>query len=161
MYRVAYSWTHDSHLACDLVQETIARCLKHSAIFRNNDDVRIWLYKVLKNCWRDHLRSKRHQHSDITDFELESDSNPETEHYRYQVIVQLQNAFRKMTSEHREIISLVVIEGFSYEDVAQILEIPTGTVMSRVSRARESLRKLLKQVNYPDTKNSPAMWRVK
>lgn len=160
LYRVAYSWTHDNALACDLVQETITRSLKHTNKFSTKEDTRIWLFKVLKNCWRDHLRKQKNQ-IDISDVELESNTNLEEEHHKNQIVQQVRSAFNNMTMEHREIISLVVMEGFSYEAVANILDIPTGTVMSRLSRARQSLRKHLKEINFPDENFSPTLWRVK
>lgn len=160
LYRVAYAWTHDNALACDLVQETIARCLKNSSIFTNKEELRIWLFKVMKNCWRDHLRRQKPQ-IDIAEVELHAATNLEQEHYRQQVIILVTKAFRLMSPDHREVLSLVVMEDFSYEEVAKILDIPAGTVMSRVSRARNSLREHLKDIDLPEGSTSSTLWRVK
>ena len=160
MYRLAYAWTHDNALASDLVQETITRCLKNSAKFTNTEDVRIWLFKVMKNCWRDHLRKQKPQ-VDIQDIEIQGSTNLEHEHYRNQIMRHVKKAFKLLSTEHREILSLVVMEEFSYEMVAEILDIPTGTVMSRVSRARHSLRGHLHDGGFTQENSESTLWRVK
>jgi len=160
MYRLAYAWTHDNSIASDLVQETISRCLKNSEKFSNKEDVRIWLFKVMKNCWRDHLR-KQKPHVDINDIDIVDTTNLEHEHYRNQIMRHVKKAFKLLSQEHREILSLVVMEGFSYEATAEILKIPTGTVMSRVSRARNSLRHHLQEGGFPQENSESTLWRVK
>jgi len=159
LYKVAYAWTHDQALSADLVQETITRCLRSSDKFQNEEDLRIWLFKVLRNCWRDDLRRRKPQ-VDINDCDLHANHDLESQHHILQVMTHVTDAFQTMTIEHREILSLIVIEGFSYEAAAKILEIPTGTVMSRVSRARKNLRELLKDIDFPDSM-STTLWRVK
>ena len=159
LYRVAYTWTHDRNLAADLVQETITRCLKNTEKFTQVEDVTIWLFTVLRNCWRDHLRKNKPQvEFDFT--ELVDSMTPELNYYQNQLKKQLAAAFGRLSHEHREILSLVAIEGFSYETVAKILGIPTGTVMSRISRARQSLKEQLSELDLPDATTS-TLWRVK
>lgn len=159
LYKVAYAWSHDQALSADLVQETISRCLRCSDKFQNEEEQRIWLFKVLRNCWRDDLRRRKPQ-VDINDIELQANNDLESQHHVAQVMTHVTNAFKTMTIEHREILSLIVIEGFSYEAAAKILDIPTGTVMSRVSRARKTLRDQLKDIDFPDGM-STTLWRVK
>ncbi len=159
LYKVAYAWSHDHALSADLVQETITRCLRSSDKFTNEEELRIWLFKVLRNCWRDDLR-RRKPNVDIHDTDLQTDHDLESQHHIRQVMSHVTDAFQKMTIEHREILSLIVIEGFSYEAAANILDIPTGTVMSRVSRARNNLREQLKDIDFPDSV-STTLWRVK
>ena len=159
LYRAAYAWSHDPALSADLVQETITRCIRSSDKFQNEEEQRIWLFTVLRNCWRDDLRRRKPQ-VDINDVELYASTDVESQHHITQVMTHVKTAFQKMTLEHREILSLVVIEGFSYEAVAKILEIPTGTVMSRISRARNTLREKLKDIDLPDGV-STTLWRVK
>ncbi len=159
LYKVAYAWTHDNALASDLVQETITRSLRNKEKFTNSTELKIWLFKVLRNCWRDHLRRQKPE-VDIHNIDLHANTNVENEYHRHQVMTHVSNAFRRMSLEQREILSLIVIEGFSYEATAKILDIPTGTVMSRVSRARNTLREYLKDIDLPDGM-SPTLWRVK
>ncbi len=159
LYKVAYAWSHDRALSADLVQETITRCLHRPEKFQNEDELKIWLFKVLRNCWRDDLRRRKPQ-VDINEVELHASNDPESQHHITQVMTHVTKAFQAMTIEHREILSLIVIEGFSYEAAAKILEIPTGTVMSRVSRARKTLRDQLKDIDFPDNV-TPTLWRVK
>lgn len=159
LYRVAYAWTHDSHLAADLVQETLARCLQNARKFTQADDVTIWLFKVMKNCWTDHLRQLKPQ-VNIQDVELQASHSLEDEHHLNQILRHVQRAMRHMNLEHREILSLVVMQNFSYEEIARILDVPVGTVMSRLSRARNRLRELLKDIDIPNA-NTATLWRVK
>jgi len=159
LYKVAYSWTHDNALSSDLVQETITRCLRNPEKFASPEELKIWLFTVLRNCWRDHLRRQKPQ-VDIYDIELRDTTDLEKEHHLHQVMSHVKNAFRCMSLEQREVLSLVVIEEFSYEATAKILDIPTGTVMSRVSRARKTLRNQLKDIDLPDG-ISTTLWRVK
>jgi RNA polymerase sigma-70 factor (ECF subfamily) len=158
-YRVAYAWCHDSDLASDLVQETISRCLKHKHKFKSPEDVRLWLFKVLANCWRDHLRRQK-PHIDIDDITLRGKSDVESEHYRDQILFHVNKAYEALTQEQRQVLTLVVIEGFSYVEVANILEIPTGTVMSRLCRARSRLKELMADV-YPSDGATTKLWRIK
>ena len=158
-YRVAYAWCHDSDLASDLVQEAITRCLKHKHKFNTPEDVRLWLFKVLANCWRDHLRRQKN-HIDIPDLNLQSNTDVESEHYRDQVIFHMKKAYDALGQDQREVLTLVVIEGFSYIEVANILDIPTGTVMSRLCRARSRLKELMADV-YPSDGPTTKVWRIK
>ena len=105
-----------------------------------------WLFSILANCWRDHLRRQRptetlgeqHMELDCTD-----DDTPELLSHREQIIARVRSAIGKLSHEHREIITLIDISGTSYKDAATVLEIPVGTVMSRLCRARQHLQRLL------------------
>ncbi len=159
LYRVAYIWTHDSDLASDLVQETIARCLKSRKKFEDKKLLRAWLFRVMSNYWHDHFRRKKDT-VDVDTTMLYATTNIENEHYQLQLMNQVSQSFEKLKIEFREVLSLVVIEGMSYEDVSNILNIPIGTVMSRVSRARAQLKDLLKDIKIAKN-NSDNVWRIK
>ncbi len=159
LYRVAYIWTRDSELASDLVQETIARCLKNRKKFENKKLLRSWSFRVMSSYWHDHFRRK----NDAVNFEtimLYSTTNIENEHYQLQLMKQVSQLFEKLKIEFREVLSLVVVEGVSYEEVSKILDISIGTVMSRVSRARAELKGLLKDIKVAK-KNTGNIWRIK
>jgi RNA polymerase sigma-70 factor (ECF subfamily) len=142
MYRVSFSWCHDPELSADLVQESIEAALINQYKITDAEHLKKWLFTVLVNKWRDHCRKYRH-HSDIDDVVLAHENTPETEHQNNESIKHLYKAMSLISVEQREVLSLVALEGFSYEEVASILDIPAGTVMSRLCRARKQLRELL------------------
>lgn len=139
LYRIAYSWCHNAALADDLVQEALTKALKNSSQLREQQTLRAWLYRILTNCWRDHFRRSRDT-LDIDDVVLVESDTPDRCHDRQQVIDRVRNAIARLPMGQRQVISLVDLEGCSYIEVAQVLDIPIGTVMSRLSRARKALK---------------------
>ena len=146
MYRVCFSWSHDPELSADLVQESIEAALINQGKITDAAHLKKWLFTVLVNKWRDHCRKYRH-HSDIDDVLLMHENTPEKAHQNNESIQQMYKAMSQISMEQREVLSLIALEGFSYDQVANILDIPAGTVMSRLCRARKQLRELL---NKPD-----------
>jgi RNA polymerase sigma-70 factor (ECF subfamily) len=144
LYRIAYSWCHNPALSDDLVQETLAKALKNSSQLRDPKTIKAWLYRILSNCWRDHFRRSRDT-VDIDDVVLVERDTPDMQHDRQQVIQRVRNAIAYLPMGQRQVITLVDLEGCSYIEVAQILEVPIGTVMSRLSRARTALKERLLQ----------------
>jgi RNA polymerase sigma-70 factor (ECF subfamily) len=152
LYRIAYSWCHNPALADDLVQETIAKALKNSSQLRDPKTLKAWLYRILSNCWRDHFRRSRDT-VDIDDVVLVERETPDISHDRNQVIQRVRNAIAMLPMGQRQVISLVDLEGCSYIEVAQILDVPIGTVMSRLSRARKALKERLLEAEVQSTPN--------
>ena len=160
LHRVAYTWCQDKVLADDLVQEALTKGFKGLRTLRNVKAMDTWLFDILKNCWRDHLRRARKMediddHLDIEPLILDDESE------RRQTIKKVRNAVYRLPLGQREVMSLVDMEGFSYAEVAEILEIPVGTVTSRISRARESLRKMLYELETIDKNNVVHIRRAK
>ena len=139
LYRIAYSWCHNPALADDLVQDALTKALKNSSQLRDPKTLKAWLYRILSNCWRDHFRRSRDT-LDVDDVVLTDKDTPDTCHDRQQIINQVRNAIACLPMGQRQVITLVDLEGCSYIEVAQILEVPIGTVMSRLSRARKALK---------------------
>ncbi len=142
LYRVAYSWCQDPHLADDLVQESLSKAIKAVAKLRNPDTLESWLFTILSNTWRSHLRAKR----DLVEFHEEKyvdDASPEQVNQRLETVRTVQQAISELAVGQRQVVTLVDLEGFSYADVASILDIPIGTVMSRLCRARQALKERL------------------
>lgn len=150
LYRIAYSWCHNPALADDLVQETLAKALKNSGQLRDPKTLKAWLYLILSNCWRDHFRRSRDT-VDIDDVVLVDQETPDVRHDRNQVIQGVRNAIALLPMGQRQVISLVDLEGCSYIEVAQILDVPIGTVMSRLSRARKALKERLLEAEVQGT----------
>jgi RNA polymerase sigma-70 factor (ECF subfamily) len=142
LYRIAYSWCHNAALADDLVQETLTKALKNSGQLRDHKTLKAWLYRILSNCWRDHFRRSRDT-VDIDEVILVETETPDSRHDRQQVINRVRDAIARLPMGQRQVITLVDLEGCSYIEVAQILDVPIGTVMSRLSRSRKALKEQL------------------
>jgi len=142
LYRTAFAWTHERFLAHDLVQETMSRALQHKEKITDPHALEIWLFKVMANYWRD-LQRRRRNHTDVQDIELVDDNTPDADVDRTRLVGQVRRAINQLNQHQRQVITLIAIEGFSYDEVARILEIPVGTVMSRLCRARQNLKQQL------------------
>jgi RNA polymerase sigma-70 factor (ECF subfamily) len=145
MYRVAFAWTHDAALADDLAQEALARGLERLGQLRDPERLEPWLFRILANCWRDVLRA-RMETDDIDELAgvLESaEPGPEQRHASSQLAGRVRAAVARLPLGQRQVVTLVDLGEFSYGDAAAILEIPVGTVMSRLCRARTALREWL------------------
>lgn len=159
LYRVAYSWTHEQFLANDLVQETIARALQHKDKITDQRALEIWLFTVMANYWRDLLR-RRKDLTDINDVNLVDPDSPVRNTERLRLISQVRHAISQLNHDQRQVVTLIALQGFSYEEVAQILDIPVGTVMSRICRARQQLKQLLSEPN-ESTRSDDRIRRLK
>ena len=162
LYRIAYAWCHDPALADDLVQETLSKALTQRGQLRVEASLKAWTVAIMNHCWLDHLRSRR-DFDDVEDWqdELESSSDtPEASCNRKQVIACVRTAVARLPIGQRQVLTLVDLEEFGYAEVADILNIPVGTVMSRLSRARSSLKYFLDtEMQQPAAK--PLLRRVK
>lgn len=145
LYRIAYSWCHDPALSDDLVQETLSKAWARRAQLREQAALKAWMVTIMNHCWLDHLRSRR-DFDDVDDLQdtLESSvASPEACCNREQVVACVRAAVARLPQGQRQVLTLVDLEEFSYAEVAGILDIPVGTVMSRLSRARASLKTML------------------
>jgi RNA polymerase sigma-70 factor (ECF subfamily) len=142
LYRMALSWCGDRMLADDLAQEALSRALAKQHQLRDELKLTHWLFRILNNCWREHLR-RDHPTVEIEGLVLGSDHTPELGLRKQQVIDRVRSAISHLPLGQRQVITLVDLQGFTYAEVAEVLEIPAGTVMSRVSRARLALKEEL------------------
>lgn len=142
LHRVAYSWCHDPHLAADLVQDTMVKAFKNQHQLRDRTALKGWLFAILANSWRDHCRRAR-ETVDIDAIELGDDFSQEVESDRLDMLQRVRRAIARLSRDHREVLTLVVLEGMAYDEVAKVLSIPIGTVTSRLCRARQILRRNL------------------
>jgi RNA polymerase sigma-70 factor (ECF subfamily) len=142
LYRIAYAWTHNAALADDLVQETLVKALQKSGQLRDPNAGEAWLYSILANCYRDHFRRSRVT-EEIDENTITHESTPEKESSEQQVVLKVREAIARLSEGQRQVVTLVDIQGLSYLEVAQILNVPIGTVMSRLCRARHALKDLL------------------
>lgn len=160
LYRVAYSWCHDVDLADDLVQLTMIKAYRNNRQLRDAKAINTWLFQILTNCWRDHLRSQKETVSYEDAFHHHEDT-PEKLHESLETVSRVQDAVEDLPLGQREVVTLVVLEGFTYAEVADVLDIPTGTVMSRLCRARQTLTEKLRETKSSSKNINPALRRVK
>ena len=156
LYRVAYSWCHDPHLASDLAQETLYKALKNRHQLKDESAFDAWVFTILNNCWKDHWRNQR----DTMEIEadgLQTEDNCYAEIEQDTIINVVRNAIALLPIKQRQILTLIDLEEMSYKEVAGILDIPIGTVMSRICRAREALKVSLLDLE----QSKPSLRRVK
>ena len=160
LYRVAYAWCHDPDLSSDLVQETMQKALKSSQQLQKAEALDAWLYTILTNCWRDHCRRSK-ETVEFNEEELIDVSSADDDSERAMVVNQVRKAIAGLTQDQREVVTLVDLEGMSYAEVASVLNLPIGTVMSRLCRARRQLKDVLQVIKAEPEVSAPNLWRVK
>lgn len=138
LYRMALAWCHDPMLADDLVQETQVLALQKLHQLNSDAAFNGWIYSILNNAWLGHLRKSRPT-EDIDQLVVADAASPEHETLMQQVDLMVRNAMSVLPNAQRQVVSLVDLDGLSYSEVADILQIPIGTVMSRLNRARSAL----------------------
>jgi RNA polymerase sigma-70 factor (ECF subfamily) len=161
LWRLAHAWCRNRALADDLVQDALAKGLKNHAQLRDEEALHAWLCGILAHCWHDHLRAHRSMEdvADIEETALVADGSPEAEYLQSEIVRRVRRAVAELPVPQREVVTLVDLEEFSYAEVAAILEVPIGTVMSRLSRARNALKERLREHNPCGL--SPRIARVK
>jgi RNA polymerase sigma-70 factor (ECF subfamily) len=138
--RFALSLTRQPSSADDLVQACLERALAGWTEKRPEGDLRAWLFAILYRQFLDaHRRSRRYARM-LAFFTGRDDSQPSVE--RTVMAQSTLEAFDRLNAEQRALLLWVSVEGLSYKEIAEILQVPTGTVMSRLSRARQALRQL-------------------
>ncbi len=126
----------------DLVQDTVERALGRFHLWRPGSDLRAWLFTIMHNLHVNKVTSAAYQRTEALDEETVQIPVRATQTDRLE-IRDLEAALARLPSEQREVVLLVGLEQMSYEEVANTLSIPIGTVMSRLSRGRERLRQLM------------------
>lgn len=136
--RYARALTGDSASADDLVQDTVERGWARIGQWRPDGDLRAWLFGIMHNLHIDQLRRAPPPSVDLEESQLPAAPSMAALDLR-----DLERALQQLPTAQREVLLLVALEEMRYEDVAALLDIPLGTVMSRLSRAREHLRRLM------------------
>ena len=149
----AYGMLSDKEDAYDAAQEVFIRVYKNIDSFKEQSSFATWLYRITVNVCSDILR-KRQKNSDIIsinsftddnkDFDIPDDSPTVEDNMELsERQAAVRNAISELKEEYRTVITLCDIEGMSYENIAEVLNIPHGTVKSRINRARNALKKKL------------------
>jgi RNA polymerase sigma-70 factor, ECF subfamily len=141
--RYARALTRDVAAADDLVQDCLARALGKLHLWQRGTDLQAWLFTILHNQYVNYVRRSVREGAAVvlTDSEPLLTRAPQ-QGYRLE-LRDLERAIAKLPEEQRSAILLVGLEGMRYEEVAAVLDVPVGTIRSRLSRGREALRKLV------------------
>ncbi len=147
IYQVAYRITGNRHDAEDAAQEAFVKAFRGLRQYRGEATFETWLYRIATNAAIDLVRRRPPAPASSLDEAagVVTDSL-ETDMERHEIHRRVQWALQTLSPEHRAIVILRDLRGFSYDEIACILRVPPGTVRSRLSRAREALRPLLKDL---------------
>jgi len=155
MYNFAYRITFDEDDAKDLVQETYLKAYRFIESFQQGTNAKAWLFRILKNSFINDFRKKSKEPAKVDYQDVETFYNSEdvddqrTSDLRVDALKdmigdEVSNALNSLAIDFRTVIILCDLEGFTYEEMAKILDIPIGTVRSRLHRARNLLKEKLK-----------------
>lgn len=137
--RYARALAGDSHRADDLVQDTLERALAKFHLWRRGSDMRAWMFAIMHNVFINQLKARREQALDETmEAALEGAHSSDPLELR-----DLDAALQRLPADQREVLLLIGLEQLSYAEASEALDVPLGTVMSRLSRGRERLRVLM------------------
>jgi RNA polymerase sigma-70 factor, ECF subfamily len=140
--RFARTLARDPHDADDLVQVAIERALAHCEQLRPDSRLSSWMFGILRNAWIDEARSRGRRNKIFAPQELgENVGDAASESHTEALTVQ--DAMARLPDEQRMAVGLVLVEGLSYKEAAEIMGIPVGTLTSRLARGREALQTLL------------------
>lgn len=131
----------DSEAGDDLAQATVARALANIEQFERGTRLDSWMYRIARNLWIDAKRAERAQGTRVSDDVLVSvagDDGRRVTEARL-TLAATRRAIEELPDDQRSALMLVLIDGLSYQDAAQVLSVPIGTVMSRLHRARATL----------------------
>jgi RNA polymerase sigma-70 factor (ECF subfamily) len=156
MYNFAFRLTLDEDDAKDLVQETFMKAYRFINSFETGTNAKAWLFRILKNSFINNYRKKSKQPNKVDYQEVETFYNSDSvnenittdlrvETVQHLIGDEITNALNSLDVDFRTVIILCDLEGFTYEEMAKILDIPIGTVRSRLHRARNLLKEKLKQ----------------
>ena len=156
VYHLALRMTANPDDAMDLSQETFLRAWRGLASYRSDSAFSTWLYRLASNVCIDFLRRQKKQkvvplyHTDDEEEERELSlpqpgPGPEEQILRQLEQEQVAQALAQLEPEYRQALTLCVIQGLSYTEIAQVLGIKEGTVKSRIARAREKMRNILQK----------------
>jgi RNA polymerase sigma-70 factor (ECF subfamily) len=161
LYGMALRLTRDSDRAQDLVQDTYLKAFRARQRFAAGTNLKAWLFTILQNTWRnrrrDQARARVEFDSDVVEEAADAArgpltpaaENPETLLLRASFNTELKLALEALPDAFREAVWLRDVEDLSYQEIADVLSVPIGTVMSRIARGRKQLHHLLVSLQNP------------
>jgi len=176
LFNAAYRMSRNAQDAEDLVQETFFKAYKYYDKFQPGTNLKAWLFKILKNTFINAYRRKQNTppqadfgeiegsfESLVSDEAWQESKSPEEEALEGVLDEDVQRALEVLSSDYRMVVILADLEGFSYKEIAEILDIPVGTVMSRLYRGRRlletALLKYAREHGYLRGEDEPAKMR--
>jgi len=141
--RYARALTREVTAADDLVQDCLTRALSKVHLWQKGTDLRAWLFTILHNQYVNNVRRAVREGSAVGLSDSEPSLTTMPNQAKRLELRDLQRAIAKLPEEQRAVILLVGLEGMRYEEVARVLDVPVGTIRSRLSRGREMLRQLM------------------
>ena len=157
-YAVAFGVMGNHHDASDMTQESFIKVYKNIGKFNFRSSFNTWLYRIVKNTCIDELRKKKRKKVVSLDAGIEGDDGD----YFMQVVDEkadiqakleseettelVWSALEKLNEKHRSVLVLADIKGYDYLEISRMLDLPLGTVKSRISRARENMAEILKRI---------------
>ena len=150
LYNLARWLVRNDDEAQDLVQETYLKALRNFGSFQSGTNFRAWIFRILKNtflnsrCTLERRMAVELQNEEELPLSCANCANPESLLIEKSNIAAIRDAIEQLPLLGREVILLCDVEEFAYQEIAEILEIPIGTVMSRLARARKAVRHALR-----------------
>jgi RNA polymerase sigma-70 factor (ECF subfamily) len=145
LFRQALRMTGESDVAADLVQASFVKAYTNISLCRDHERFGAWLFRILTNACKDHLKSRRRKDVSLDDDTIlpAAPSNPLADLERSEARNQLQNALAKLPDSLREAFVLKHVEGLAYEEIAEMMKTSVPALKMRVHRARELLKQML------------------
>jgi len=141
--RYARALTGDPVRADDLVQDCLERACTRLGLWRHGSDMRAWLFTIMHNLFVNQARRERTRAEFPLEYAGDDLGASRPAHDGNLELRDLDRALQRLTDEQREVLLLVGLEQFTYAEAANVLQVPIGTIMSRLSRGRERLRELM------------------
>jgi len=138
--RYARALTSDTNKADDLVQDSLERALQRFHLFQEGTNLKAWLFTIMHNVYVNNVRKSSSEPNFVSYDNLNSAQMDSQDIEDDVTMRDLKCALTKLPNDQKDILLLVGLEGFGYKEVSTMLDIPLGTVMSRLHRAREKLR---------------------
>ena len=157
VYNIAFKMLHNQEDAYDITQEVFIRVFKSMKEFREEASFSTWIYRITKNACLDELRKRKNKATVSMDEDLETEDGtikrqvedcspgPDALYESMELRDIVRTAIELLSDEHKFVIILRDLQGFSYEEIAKVLECPEGTVKSRINRARKALKEILQR----------------
>jgi len=142
--RFARTLTRNPHDADDLVQLALERALTRLKQWRPDTKLESWMFGIIKNAWIDELRA-RGRRAKVFAPEEAAEHVGDASSEAQMELLSMQSAMERLPDEQRLVVALVLVEGLSYQDAADVLEVPIGTVTSRLARGRATLESILSE----------------
>jgi RNA polymerase sigma-70 factor (ECF subfamily) len=141
--RYARALARDAHDADDLVQLALERALARAEQLRPDMELGGWMFGIVRNAWIDELRSRGRRARLFVPAELAEHMGGGASQPAHAELLAVEEALARLPEEQRSAVALVLIEGLSYKEAAHVMQVPVGTLTSRLARGREALQQML------------------